>query len=207
MKHPLRHFVFSLLCVLFFSGTLISQNASQAARNCPGIPGACGYPSQNQNHSPSVPNPAPQNGNGTLGVIFDMQKCGLNYAHASQRLGKRFSPAGINQPAPFVISGIPTCAVIEKAYLWAEGSGNGAAQTATIAGPLRTANYPMAIVGTGPDKCWGYGGTYTYRADVTASFGGNGTYNVSGLLTNPPTSYLLYLFFEIELNSCCNDPF
>ncbi|MFM2016902.1 MAG: hypothetical protein RL007_558 [Bacteroidota bacterium] len=188
MKHSLRHFVFSFLCVLFFTVTLISQNASQAARNCPGVPGACGYPSQNQNHSPSVPNPAPQNGNGTLGVIFDMQKCGLNYAHASQRLGKRFSPAGINQPAPFVISGIPTCAVIEKAYLWAEGSGNGAAQTATIAGPLGTANYPMAIVGTGPDKCWGYGGTYTYRADVTASFGGNGTYNVSGILTNPPTS-------------------
>jgi gliding motility-associated-like protein len=123
-----------------------------------------------------------------MGTIYNNTACGLNWTSASQRLGKRFSPAGVNQPAPFAISGIPACATVLKAYLWAEGSGNGAAQTATVNGPFGTANYPMAIVGQGPDKCWSYAGSYTYRADVTPSVGGNGTYNISGILTNPPTS-------------------
>ncbi len=169
----------------------LAQSGKTNSTNCPGVPGACGYPSTTTNpaaRSGPNNNQSPQNGNGTLGVIYDQAKCGLDFTSASQRLGKRFSPAGINQPAPFVISGIPACAVIEKAYLWAEGSGNGMAQTATVNGPLGSANYPMAIVGQGPDKCWGYSGSYTYRADVTASVNGNGTYNISGILTNPPTS-------------------
>lgn len=127
-------------------------------------------------------------GNGTLGNVLDLIKCGLNYTSASQRLGQRFSPAGVAQPAGFVISGIPPCANIEKAYLWAEGSGDGTAQTATIDGPSGTQNFPMSIVGQGPDKCWSYVGSSTYRADVTSVVTGNGTYNISGLLTNPPNT-------------------
>ena len=169
------------------SACAITTSAQQQSNTgCPGVPGACGYPANQSTHRNGPQ--TPQNGNGTLGVIYDMQKCGLDYTSASQRLGKRFTPQGVNQPAPFAIAGIPACAVIERAYLWAEGSGNGAAQTATVAGPFGTANYPMTIVGQGPDKCWGYSGSYTYRADVTASIGGNGTYNISGILTNPPTS-------------------
>ena len=172
-----------------FSVAAISASAQQSRNNpgCPGVPGACGYPNNNTAVQHSGPQ-SPQNGNGTIGVIYDQQKCGLDYTAASQRLGKRFTPQGINQPAPFAIAGIPACAVIEKAYLWAEGSGNGAAQTATVAGPFGTQNFPMTVVGQGPDKCWGYSGSYTYRADVTAVVGGNGTYNISGILTNPPTS-------------------
>lgn len=128
------------------------------------------------------------NGNGSLGVIYDLNKCGANYKAVSKKLGQRFSPAGVSQPASFVISGIPNCANIEKAYLWAEGSGDGAAQTATIAGPSGTQNFPMTVVGSGQDKCWGYVGSYTYRADVTSVVSGNGTYNISGILTNPPNS-------------------
>ncbi|TND09336.1 MAG: hypothetical protein FD123_1423 [Bacteroidetes bacterium] len=186
MIRTLRNF--SLLLILGW--TNVNAQAPATTRSeCPGVPGACGYPAGgNQLHAPSPTNPTPQNGNGTLGVIYDMQKCGLDFASASQRIGQRFSPVGVAQPAPFVISGIPACAVIEKAYLWAEGSGNGAAQTATVNGPLGSANYPMTIVGSGPDKCWSYAGSYTYRADVTASVNGNGTYNVSGLLTSPPVS-------------------
>ncbi len=177
--------LFALLSTLNF----LHAQQNNPATNCPGVPGACGYPANNQNIQRSGPNnPTPQNGNGTLGVIFDMQKCGLDFATASNRMGKRFTPVGVNQPAPFVISGIPACAVIEQAYFWAEGSGNGMAQTATIAGPFGTQAFPMAIVGSGPDKCWGYAGSRTYRADVTAVVGGNGTYNISGILTNPPTA-------------------
>jgi gliding motility-associated-like protein len=180
--------LFAFLLPLFAFG----QQATYSRYDTIGAPGACGgnYANPSVLHGPN-PNSTPQNGNGTLGNIYQRTACGLNFSTASQRIGQRFTPLGVPQPAPFVISGIPTCAIIEKAYLWAEGSGNGAAQTATVNGPYGTANYPMAIVGQGPDKCWsslGYTGTYTYRADVTASIGGNGTYNISGLLTNPPTA-------------------
>jgi gliding motility-associated-like protein len=185
-----RTLLFSLVLLLILANKLIAQQIqpTNSQRTCPGVPGACGYSPQ-QNHSPSNPNPTPQNGNGTLGQIYNFSKCGLGFASASQRIGKRFTPQGVNQPAPFVISGIPSCAVIEQAYLWAEGSGNGAAQTATITNPASvTQSFPMTIVGTGPDKCWGYSGSYTYRASVTSIISGNGTYNISGLLTNPPTA-------------------
>jgi gliding motility-associated-like protein len=183
---------------VFFILPLFSfgQQVNTTTIGCPGVPGACGA-GMHSNAQPqptsalpavqTVPN-TPQNGNNTLGNIYSNTACGLNWTSASQRLGKRFSPAGVNQPAPFAISGIPSCATIVKAYLWAEGSGNGMAQTATVNGPLGSANYPMTIVGQGPDKCWGYSGSYTYRADVTASVNGNGTYNISGILTNPPTA-------------------
>jgi hypothetical protein len=185
MRPPLRHFILFVLFLLpLFS---FGQQATRSSSDCPGVPGACGYVG-NSATLHSGPTPTPQNGNGTLGSVYSQTKCGLNFSTASQRLGQRFSPIGVPQPAPFVISGIPACATIEKAYLWTEGSGNGAAQTATINGPYGTGNYPMAIVGQGPDKCWSYAGSYTYRADVTPSIGGNGTYNISGLLTNPPTS-------------------
>jgi gliding motility-associated-like protein len=194
MKAQLRHF--ALISLLFLAFFAAGQNTLQPANSqplnnsnpCPGVPGACGYPAASTLSASANQPVSPQNGNGTLGVIYDMSKCGLNFAYASQRLGKRFTPAGITQPAPFVISGVPSCAVIEKAYLWAEGSGNGMAQTATINGPAGTGSFPMTVVGQGPDKCWGYAGSYTYRADVTSIINGNGTYNISGILTNPPTA-------------------
>lgn len=129
-----------------------------------------------------------QNGNGVLGSIYTQSKCGLDYKSASQRIGQRFSPAGVAQPAPFVIAGIPAGAVIEKAYLWAGGSGNGAAQTSTLTGPAGTFSYPMSVVGSGADVCWSYAGTYNYRADVTTAVSGNGTYNISGLMVSTVTS-------------------
>ncbi len=187
MTHVLR--ISLLFALMIPASSLQAQQQRNSQPNCPGVPGACGYPANTQSIQSIGPNnPTPQNGNGTLGVIYDQQACGLDFTTASQRLGQRFSPIGIPQPAPFAISGIPACAVIERAYLWAEGSGNGAAQTATLAGPFGTASFPMTVVGSGPDKCWGYSGSYTYRADVTSIVGGNGTYNISGLLTNPPTS-------------------
>lgn len=182
----MKHFLPLALLAVF--PLLLQAQSVNPTTACPGVPGACGYTSGNQSVQRGPQNPAPQDGNGTLGVIYDQQLCGLDYTAASQRIGQRFTPQGVPQPAPFVISGIPACAVIERAYLWAEGSGNGAAQTATIAGPSGTQNFPMAVCGQGPDKCWGYSGSYTYRADVTSVISGNGTYNISGLLTNPPTT-------------------
>jgi len=127
-------------------------------------------------------------GNGTFSMTYSFSKCGLNFTTASQRLGQRFTPPGPAQPATFAISGIPACATIEKAFLYVEGSGNGAAQTATIVGPAGTQNFPMTLIGTQGDKCWGYQSSVTYRADVTTVVTGNFNYLISGILTNPPNA-------------------
>ncbi|MFN8712368.1 MAG: PKD domain-containing protein [Bacteroidota bacterium] len=185
MKQTLRFFI--LVSVFMFAVIhLAAQQQTRSSVN-PGVPGTSGYPAQQQARGPG--NPTPQNGNGTLGQIYNFSKCGLNFTQASQRLGQRFSPVGVPQPAAFAISGIPACAVIEQAYLWTEGSGDGSAQTATIVNPAAaTQNFPMALVGSGPDKCWGYAGSHTYRANVTPVISGNGNYTISGLFTSPPTS-------------------
>jgi len=141
----------------------------------------------NERHTEN--NIEPLNGNGTLGIIFDSTACGLQYTAVSQKIGQRFIPVGVAQPAPFVVSSIPANASIIRAYLCTNGSGNGAAQTATISGPAGTQSFPMIITGTHVDYCWTFAAAYTYRADVTSIIGGNGTYNISGLLTCGPNAF------------------
>lgn len=146
----------------------------------------------------------PLNGNGTLGQIYNNAACGLNYVTASNRIGQRFSPAGTGNPSTFTISGIPPCAnnpgSILRAYLWAGTSGNGAAMTVSVTNPVGTTqNFPMAIVGSGPDKCWGYTGSYTYRADVTSLITGNGNYTINGFLvggTNDVDGATLMIIYQ-----------
>lgn len=134
----------------------------------------------------------PQDGSGVLGATYSNSQCGLNYTTASNKIGQRFviscCPAtnGVLQPAPFAISGIPSTAVIQKAYVWCDASGNGVPITITVTNPFSTtANFPMTMIGSGPDKCWGYSGTYTYRADITSLVVGNGNYDISGFPVDP----------------------
>lgn len=135
---------------------------------------------QQRNSDPA----AVQNGNGSLGFLYDSTACGLNYTQSSTTIGQRFSPAGAPQPAALPIANLPSCAQIDKAYLWCTGSGNGVAITATVTNPLGgTANFPMTIIGQDVDMCWGYAATYSYRADVTSIINGNGNYIISGLPT------------------------
>jgi gliding motility-associated-like protein len=137
-----------------------------------------------------------QNGNASLGVTYNNTACGLNYTGGSVVIQQRSGSAGITsppmgsaQPATINISGIPVCANILKAYLYADASGNGVAINASVTNPSGgNASYPMAIIGTDVDKCWsslGYSSTYSYRADVTASVTGNGNYAISGLPVYP----------------------
>ncbi|MGB4848531.1 MAG: hypothetical protein WBP41_11465, partial [Saprospiraceae bacterium] len=101
-------------------------------------------------------------------------------------LGQRFNPLGSSQPASFVISGIPLGAFIEKAFLWSGTSGNSVPVTATVQNPVSSSSsFPMTLIGSGADKCWGYAGSHSYRADVTSIISGNGTYLISGLPTGP----------------------
>ncbi|HEU4717249.1 MAG TPA: SprB repeat-containing protein, partial [Bacteroidia bacterium] len=172
-----------LLAALVFSPSIIPAQSS----SCPGVPGACGYPKNNT--SAQRPSLSPMDGSGTLGNVYTVSKCGLNFTAGSVKLGQRFTPAGAPQPAAISITGLPSCDSIEKAFLWVEGSGTGASQTVTLAPPSGPAqNFPMTVIGTGPDKCWGYTGSYTYYADVTSAITGNGNYMISNVLTNPPNA-------------------
>lgn len=139
--------------------------------------------------------PTPQNGNHTLGPVYNNAACGLNYVSISAKVSQRvssFSTPGAPQPqtASIVLPPSPcgsSSLPILKAFLWAEGSGNGAPITVNITNPYLTPySFPMTLVGSDQDKCWGYTGSYTYRADVTACVTGAGNYVISNLPVDPP---------------------
>lgn len=139
----------------------------------------------NQFYGNSTP-VTPQDGNSSLGNSYVFSACGLGYTTASVSLYMRLA-GGTSQPASMVISGIPACAQIEKAFLYTDASGNGISVNATLTNPLSSSNtFPMTMIGSSIDKCWssvGYSATYSYRADVTSIISGNGAYTVSGLPT------------------------
>ena len=127
--------------------------------------------------------------NANLATSYTMEACGLNYTQGSVRLNKRnfsFSPqTGVTQPATVTISGLPVCAVVLKAFLYVGTSGTGATFTTTFTNPVSiTSNVPMPLIGSDVDVCWGFGGSHTYRADVTSLVTGNGNYVLSGIPTS-----------------------
>jgi gliding motility-associated-like protein len=178
-------YLFGIVILLTFSASSFAQSTATNQS----VPGAGGYPPANDSNQRSNGNLSPLDGTGTLGNSFSMTRCGLNFVSISNKLGQRFSPQGIPQPAPYVVSGLSPCDSIIKAFLYVEGSGTGAAQTVTIQPPIGgPQNFPMTLIGTGPDKCWGYASSVSYRADVTSVIGTNGTYNLSNVFTNPPNA-------------------
>lgn len=129
----------------------------------------------------------PLDGDGKLGPAYQGSECGLNYCTATQKLGQRFGPPGVPQPAAFNINCIPSTATVIQAFVWCDASGNGAPITLNVTNPASLGfSVPMTLVGTDVDKCWGYANSTTYRADVTATISGNGTYFISGFPTGSP---------------------
>lgn len=123
----------------------------------------------------------PQNGNDTLNNTYMNTACGLNYTTGSVRLGQRFVPVGQTQPAPIVVN-FPSCATIDKAYLYTEALGVTGGITANLTNPVaQTTAYNMSLIGSSVDVCWGMNGTHVWRSDVTSSISGPGTYTLSGL--------------------------
>lgn len=161
------------------AGSLLLGTSQLAAQN-----GACSMP---EGYKTSSNAPTPQNGDEALGIAFQASDCGLNYTTFTQRLGQRFSPVGVSQPATFTIAGIPPTATVVRAFVWSDASGNGAAFNITVQPPVGpSSTYASALVGSAADKCWSYTGSYTYRADVTAAITGNGNYQLSGFPTGSP---------------------
>ena len=171
---------------------MITKGLSQTQVMNPYLPGTtCATCIVNNNSNPrgGGNNNTIMNGNGVIATSYVNTDCGLGYVHGRVKLGKRGSIAGVNQPAPITITGLPPCFQILKAYLYCGGSGNGIAITASVTNPAATNSlFPMTLIGSHVDKCWGYAGTRNYRADITALITGNGNYMVSGIPTNPPTA-------------------
>jgi gliding motility-associated-like protein len=115
-----------------------------------------------------------RDGNDALGQTYNVTACGLNYAYASQLTTTRGGYPGTGFPTTLTISGIPACASIVQAYAyWGVSTGTNNTNY-TFNGTPGNAT----LIGTGPDKCWGLGGSSNYRADVTALVTGNGVYTL-----------------------------
>ncbi len=131
----------------------------------------------------------PLSGNDTLTAVYNNTACGLNYVTVSQRLGQRFIPLGIPQPAPFVVN-ISPCAVIQQAFLYTEVLGVTPSVTANITNPASVStSFNMTNIGSSVDVCWGMNGTHVWRTDVTSCITGSGTYTLSGLPTSTSPNF------------------
>lgn len=132
------------------------------------------------------------NGNSIIATSYTNTACGLGFAQVSVPLFKKnINISGsVNQPAPFMVSGIPMCNSILKAFLYASINGNGVPVNAIISNPQSITNtVSMSIIGQDASVCWaGYPYSYTYRADVTSLITGNGSYNISGIPVAPTAS-------------------
>ncbi len=181
-----------LICAGLFSVTFLNSQVARQANQWSGVPcsdcsGNAGNNSGNKSDNAKGSPNTVQNGNGTIATSYTVTQCGLGFTTASVRLNQRAFTGmtvqkGVLQPAAMLVSGIPPCFQVVKAFLYVGGSGNGVAINATIVNPALASNtYPMTMIGTHTDKCWGYSGTYNYRADVTSCITGNGTYNLSGI--------------------------
>ena len=141
------------------------------------------------NFSKSNDIPSVLNGTNTIQTHYTVTACGLDYVSASVRLCKRGgSPAGANQPATLVVSGLPACFAVQSAFLYTGGSGSGPNINLSFTNPVAT-NSVFAMINSGytaTDKWGGYAGTWTRRANVTALISGNGNYIISGIPTGSP---------------------
>ncbi len=78
------------------------------------------------------------------------------------------------------ISGIPTGATIQNAYLYWGMLDDG--EDASLANLSLNGNPVLGTrIGHGPDTCWGRTDSFSYRADVTSLVTGNGTYSLTGV--------------------------
>jgi hypothetical protein len=135
------------------------------------------------------PTVQPLNGSDTLNMVYSNTACGLNYSLTTVRLGQRFVPIGVAQPAPMNVNTMPSCGQVLQAYLYTEALGVASSITAVLTDPSNnTTNVPMTLIGSSVDVCWGMGGTHVWRADVTSLITGSGTYTISGLPTSTTPS-------------------
>ncbi|MGD0712146.1 MAG: PKD domain-containing protein [Bacteroidales bacterium] len=185
----------SLACLLLLSKAKAQNNLS--------IPGACGGCQNNSSLSRNVGH-SPGNGNHSLGQTYNNTACGLNYVQSSAKITTRYSnisnpPVGPGSGYPCIlppISGIPSCYVIDKAYIYwtvSYEAGSSTTPTLILTNPLGvTNNYSGTLIGVDVPKCWqafncggcNEIGTRAFRANVTPAITGNGTYSIDSIAGN-----------------------
>lgn len=179
--------------VLFFF-LIYFQNAFFAQTVAPEVPPGgriAGSPAPSANVTVKKGNSAGvMDGNENMVTSYTATACGLNYISTNFNLNQRSAanyPAGAVQPAFFMVSGIPLCGKIFKAFLYTGGEGNAPfVINASITNPLGSNSiFPMALIGTAAGKNWGYTNSYAYRADITSVITGNGLYSLSGIPVAP----------------------
>lgn len=154
-----------------------------------------------------------KNGNGTLGLIYQQNACGLNYVQASRKVTSRNAAGGAGSgiPCTLSISGIPACYTIERAYLWAVGSfgisapAPGASVNFSITNPLGIVTASnFALAGSHNNKCWSESFSGCYRADVTSLITGNGNYiiNSTGFSTTEIDGMTLLIVYRDLVSGC-----
>jgi gliding motility-associated-like protein len=153
-----------LFVFIFFQASLFGQSANASQKNQP----------------LSV-----FDGSQTIATSYTFSACGLNYLQVSNplygRSGNNFT-LSVAQPAAFMVPALPACAVIERMFLYVGTSGTGTNISVSVTNPGGgNSIYPLILIGSGPDKNWGYAGSFTYRADITNMFSGAGNYFLSGI--------------------------
>ncbi|MBK6522992.1 MAG: hypothetical protein IPG08_12040 [Sphingobacteriaceae bacterium] len=103
----------------FYMALMLLSAGLSAQINNPAQPGTPDYLLTVPTNPKATTNAKVNNGNGVIATSYTLTKCGLNFTYASNPLYKRpFSfQIGVNQPAAFTISGLPTCVVIEKLFI------------------------------------------------------------------------------------------
>ena len=133
--------------------------------------------------------PTLRNGSGSLGQTYNKTLCGLNYAQSTKMITPRYTPnPGTGFPCPLPIAGIPTCYIVDTAFLYwtvSYNSGSSTTPSVNLTNPAGvTANYPAVMTGQHGPKCWSEIGSRGFRANVTGAVAGNGTYTINSIAGN-----------------------
>ena len=139
--------------------------------------------------------------------VYNSSECGLNIIHKAAKIGQRYAtPAGSNYPVTFNVNEFPSeCYVIEKAYLWwvvSNSLDNPPNPTVEVTNPASSKKtHNVTTTGTAGHKCWGEKDTRGYRADITASISGNGTYRITPSTTVNETDGITMLIIYRDLRA------
>ncbi len=115
-------------------------------------------------------------------VVYNQEKCGLNYFHKSFKITNRMAtPPGNPTPITINISELSTCKKVEKAFVWWGVSYRANSPTnpkLTVVKPnQQTVVLNSIIAGQAGKKCWEEIGTRNFRVDVTSVITENGNYS------------------------------
>jgi hypothetical protein len=161
-------FLLLLLLIGIRSSQLDADSSSAAFRRTPGLDSLAGKYGTSLSPSGGASSGLAQNG------VAVQAHYVIRGGYVAAGVGMRDAGFG-----SVTISGIPAKSKVVRAFLYWDILND------SLEPSLAQANFngkPIVgdLVGEGGDPCWGSGGNFAYRADVTSLVKGNGTYNLTG---------------------------